>query len=100
MEPKIKVQVLKDLAEAADAQAVVCTKVTTLPIPVVPATIQHCSACGERIWLADNSPRGIKLICYECIEPDLIAEIEKGEEVTVSMTEYSARNILRRGGKL
>lgn len=100
MEPKIEVRLVTNpRMEAADAQIVVCTRVTELPIPFKPATIEHCPDCGERVWLANSSPRGVKLMCYQCIEPTILAEMDKGEEVIISMTKDTANHLLR-GGKV
>lgn len=42
-----------------DVALVVCSRVSDLEVPYVPADKMTCSACGQDIWLAHSSPRNI-----------------------------------------
>lgn len=76
--------------EAADAEFIVCFRVADLPIPYVPAQIMACTECGARVWLADNSPQNVPIICDHCAK---IAIAKDGEEPMLYMTERQARSI-------
>jgi hypothetical protein len=57
--------------EASNADAVVCHRVSDLPIPHVPAQIEQCRDCGKRIWVAHSSPRQPPRISWQCLpSPD------------------------------
>jgi hypothetical protein len=54
--------------EAETLDAVCCMRVADLPIPRVPAQMEQCCKCGERIWVSHSSPRKPKRWCVQCLQ--------------------------------
>lgn len=76
--------------DAADVDFVVCHRVIDLPIPATEgATIEHCTKCGERVWIAPTSPKKPPKVCFPCgmalVEAD-------GEEPQVFVSKRTAAN--------
>jgi hypothetical protein len=71
------------------ADVVVCHSITDLPIPYVPAQIEHCSKCNERIWVAHTSPKKSLRICYNCALPMLMED----DDFKIMITERQAAEV-------
>jgi hypothetical protein len=54
--------------EGEKTDAVVCMRVFDMPIPPVPAQIDHCVKCGERVWVSKLSPRKPRRVCTHCVD--------------------------------
>lgn len=53
--------------DATEAAAVVCHRVSDMPIPRMAFSLMDsCSICGERIWVAPTSPSKPPKICWPC----------------------------------
>ena len=44
----------------------VCHRVADLPKPPMPGFIVRCVRCNAQIWVALNSPNGVRRICSRC----------------------------------
>lgn len=85
----VKTTIVPSAQDAANADYIICHRVTDLPIPHRPAQIENCCKCGERIWCSINSPKKPLRICFKCMEPTIakgkISQDEK-DEVNLLLT--------------
>jgi len=89
--PKSKLEVVKE-PKASEAQFVLCNRVKDMPIPYHPAKIMLCEECGERVWLSNDTPQGIPVLCMQCGVARIKAE---GEEPTIMITEQQLENVAK-----
>lgn len=74
--------------EGSKPDFVVCKRVFDVPIPAVAAEVSHCTKCGERIWVAESSPKDPPVVCFQCIEV-VIANDKDPEEPTIILSQNS-----------
>jgi hypothetical protein len=57
---------------ADDDRVLVCMPISEMPVPPVPSRRGKCSLCGDAVWIAQSSPRGVRRRhCKRCIELEL-----------------------------
>lgn len=54
----------------SDETVIICVRVVDVPLPRSMSALKTCARCGERVWLADSTPRipGAALWCWPCYE--------------------------------
>ncbi len=85
------VEIIKDpKTEAANVDMVVCIRVADKPLTpeMKGVTADHCSECGEEVWVAPTSPTQPKRVCAQCADK-LISE--DGVEPHVLVSQHYVR---------
>lgn len=83
--------------QLGEADALVCMRVSDLPIPPVPSELGSCGACAERIWVSFTSPKKPRRLCIPCVVAD-IGEGDLAFAVTTRTLAESLDYLRRRDG--
>lgn len=93
---KIKEVRVTEGEDAEDFESVVCATVESVPIPGCASTIEICSRCPNRIWVALTSPKNPPRICYHCYV-SMVHALDDSQKFEIGITSVVAKKIFTKG---
>ena len=91
---KLKLEVVKDQEDIAGCHIIVCARARdNEPLLLPDNKMDFCSRCGHKVQFRPNLPPGPEFVCFDCMQPEIDAELAKGGEVTMLITPKTVREV-------
>ncbi len=94
MSKEPKLEVVTDVDDIIGCNIVVCAPAPDNQPLILPDNVMDwCARCGCKVQHRPDIPPGPERVCTPCAQPEIEAELAKGEEVTFMVTPKTIRDV-------